>query len=115
MNTMNMPGFTAQASLYKTSGHYHTDKHAINSSTQMISAIYLAAPGQDFPNHKCTCKGCGAKGEDVTGQCASVCKDKEVFAKGSEPYDFCKAKAAAIRPPIVVWYDPVDVFYYVRM
>jgi hypothetical protein len=59
---MNMPGFTAEASLYKTSGHYHTDRHAINSSTQMSNAIYLAAKGEDFPNTKCTCKGCGSGG-----------------------------------------------------
>ena len=26
MNTMNMPGFTAEASLYKTSGHYQADR-----------------------------------------------------------------------------------------
>jgi hypothetical protein len=112
MSTMNMPGFTAQASLYKTSDHYHNDRHATNSSIQMISAIYAAAPGQDFPNQKCTCKGCGPGGGDVTGQCASVCKDKEVYSKGSEPYDYCKA--AKSRPPIVFWYDPVDAVAYRR-
>lgn len=95
---MNMPGFTAGASLSKTSGHFLTGRHAINPATQMIGAIYAAAPGQDFPNHKCTCKGCGAKGGDVTGQCASVCKDKTVYDKGSESYDYCKA-AVKVRPP----------------
>jgi hypothetical protein len=94
---MNMPRFTAQASLYKTSGHYQTDRHAINSSTRMISAIYSALDGQDFPNHTCTCQGCAEGGGDVTGQCASVCKDKTVYSKGSEPYDYCKA--ALVRPP----------------
>lgn len=53
--------------------------------------------GQDFPGTKCTCKSCGTnpKGEkvDVTGQCATVCKDKTVYSKGSEPYDYCKAAA----------------------
>ena len=39
---MNMPGFTAEASLCKTRGHYQTDRHAINLRTQMISAIYPA-------------------------------------------------------------------------
>lgn len=101
---MNMPSFTAEASLYKTSGHYHTDRHAINSSTQMISAIYLAAQGQDFPNHKCTCKGCGEGGGDVTGQCASVCNGKTVYSAGSEPYDYCKA-AGLTRPPTPFWWD----------
>lgn len=90
-----MAGFTAEASLYKTSAYYHTDRHAISSSTQMISAIYLAAKGQDFPGQKCTCKGCAPGGGDVTGQCSIVCKDKDVFSKGSEPYDYCKAKKAA--------------------
>ncbi len=51
----------------------------------------LAAKGQDFPDTKCTCKGCGPKKTDVTGQCASVCKDKTVYSKGSEPHDYCKA------------------------
>ncbi len=105
MNEIKMPGFTAEASLYKTSGHYHADRHAINSSTQMISAISPAAKGQDFPDHKCTCKGCGGKGGDVTGQCANVCKDKDVFSKGSEPYDYCKA--ARMQPPWVVIGDGV--------
>ena len=105
MKTINMPGFTAEDSLYKTSGHYQTDKHAINSSTQMIGAIYAAAQGQDFPGIKCTCKGCGSKGGDVTGQCSSVCKDKTVFAKGSEPYDYCKA-ARVLSWEDVVWHVP---------
>jgi hypothetical protein len=110
---MNMPRFTGEASLYKTSGHYHADRHAINSSTQMISAIYSAAQGQDFPNSTCTCKGC-ASGGDLTGQCASVCKDKTVYSKGSEPHDYCKA--AVMRPPwVFVWYDLGDaVAYYTQ-
>jgi hypothetical protein len=91
---MNMPGFTAQASLSKTSGHYQTHKHAINSRAQMIGTIQPALPGQSFPGTKCTCQKCGSGGGDVVGQCASVCKDKEVYAKGSEPYDYCKAAKA---------------------
>jgi hypothetical protein len=55
----------------------------------------LAAQGQDFPDVTCTCKGCGSGTPpgDVTGQCPSVCKDKTVFSKGSEPNDYCKASA----------------------
>ena len=98
MNIMNIPGFTAEASIYKTSGHYQADRHAINASPQMMSAIVSAADGQDFPDHKCTCKGCGSGGGDVTGQCATVCKDKTVYDKGSESYDYCK-KAAVVGPP----------------
>jgi hypothetical protein len=45
MNTMNMPGFTAETSLYKTSGHYRTGRQAIDLSTQMIGTIHLAATG----------------------------------------------------------------------
>jgi hypothetical protein len=53
----------------------------------------LAAQGQDFPNTTCTCKGCASGGGDVTGQCGSVCKNKTVYAAGSEPHDYCKAAA----------------------
>jgi len=35
---MNMPGFTAAATLYKTSGHYQTSRNMINLPTQMIRA-----------------------------------------------------------------------------
>lgn len=43
MNTLKMPGFTAASALYRTSGHYQTSRQAINSPTQMISAIHPAA------------------------------------------------------------------------
>ena len=46
---MNMPRFTAEASLYKTSGHYRTGRQAINSPTKMIGPIHLAVidvPGE---------------------------------------------------------------------
>jgi hypothetical protein len=39
MNTMNIPGFTAEASLYSTSRQYRTGRHAINVPTQTISTI----------------------------------------------------------------------------
>jgi hypothetical protein len=39
---MNIPRFTAEASLCKTSGHYQTGSHAINLPTQGGSAIYAA-------------------------------------------------------------------------
>jgi hypothetical protein len=54
----------------------------------------LAAQGQDFQNTTCTCKKCASGGGDVDGQCGSVCKDKTVYSKGSEPHDYCKAAAA---------------------
>jgi hypothetical protein len=43
MHTMNMPGFTAEDSLYKTSRQYRTGRHAINLPTPMIGTIRLAA------------------------------------------------------------------------
>ena len=61
----------------------------------------LTAPGEQQPaGSKCTCQKCGAAGadgtkQDVTGQCGIVCKGKEVYSKGSEPNDYCKASAKA--------------------
>jgi hypothetical protein len=45
MNIMNMPGFTAEASLYKTNGHYRSDRntHAINLPAQTMSTIHPTA------------------------------------------------------------------------
>lgn len=57
----------------------------------------LAAQGQDFPGTTCTCQKCAPGGGDLTGDCASVCKDKTVFSKGSEPHDYCK-KAKTVTP-----------------
>ena len=67
------------------------------------SQAYAEQKGQDFPGTKCTCKGCGKNpttgaATDVTGQCATVCKDKTVYSKGSESYDYCKA-AARVKVP----------------
>ena len=39
MNAMNMPGFTAETSLYKSSGHYQAGRHALHSPNQIIPAI----------------------------------------------------------------------------
>jgi hypothetical protein len=39
---MNMPGFNADATLYKTSWHYQTSRNMINLPTQGGSAIYAA-------------------------------------------------------------------------
>jgi hypothetical protein len=61
----------------------------------LYSQAALAAKGQDFPNDTCTCKGC-EKGGDLTGNCASVCKDKTVYSKGSEPHDYCKATRVGV-------------------
>jgi hypothetical protein len=50
---MNLPGFTAETSLCKTSGHYRTGRHAINLRSRMIGVVELAAkrnPCQDLRN-----------------------------------------------------------------
>jgi len=51
MNTMNMPGFTAETSLYQTSGHYQAGRHATHL---MISAIYPAL--RNFGLNEVECK-----------------------------------------------------------
>jgi hypothetical protein len=60
------------------------------------SVAALAAKGKDFPGTTCTCQGCAPGGGDTTGDCASVCKDKTVYSKGSEPHDYCKAKELTV-------------------
>ena len=75
---MNMVGFTAEASLYKTSGHYQTgrSRHAVNLSAHMISTIFPAreiievhdcAPGgilwEDGADRGCTYYGPSGGGE----------------------------------------------------
>lgn len=39
MTTMNMPGLTAEASLYKTSGHYRSGRPSASLSDAVIPAI----------------------------------------------------------------------------
>ena len=47
---MNFPRFNAEASLYKTSGHYQTNRNLINLPTQMVGAIY---PAEVIEVHGC--------------------------------------------------------------
>lgn len=58
--------------------------------TCLSTPVVFAGTGKDFPDTKCTCQECASNGGDLIGQCDSVCKDKTVYAKGSEPYDYCK-------------------------
>jgi hypothetical protein len=74
----------------------------ILASTAIVASVTLFAPltasagtGQDFPGVKCTCVDCNGKDSDIVGQCDSVCKDKTVFAKGSETYDYCRKENAS--------------------
>jgi len=45
MNTMNMPGFTAEVSLYKTINHYHM----IEAIHQADGTVYAAQSGTGDP------------------------------------------------------------------
>ena len=65
----------------------------------LLVTTALAARGQDIPNAICTCKKCGRNGADMTGNCRIVCKDKPIFPKGSEPYDYCTAGGLWSDPP----------------
>lgn len=49
---MNVPRFTADAALYKTSGQYQTNRTLISLRTQMVSLIYPAA-GEVIEVHGC--------------------------------------------------------------
>ena len=74
MNIMNMPGFTAETSLYKTSGHYQTSRQVINLPTQMIRVITPAAIKGDGG---IDCDNC------VGGQCVELhCLEKWIHGKG---------------------------------
>lgn len=62
MNTMNMPGFTARASLYKNSRHYRTSRNAIDLSEQVTGPIHPAMINLDGID----CGSC------VGGECAAL-------------------------------------------
>jgi hypothetical protein len=103
---MNLPGFTAAASLSHAGAHRPISAHAVRlyegggSAVHSRSeySVHLSAKGQDFPGTTCTCKGCTSGGGDLTGQCSSVCRDKTVYSKGSEPHDYCKAATRGSQP-----------------
>jgi hypothetical protein len=50
---MNIPSFTAEASLYKTSGYYQTGRRMLNLRRQMNGAIYPAMMKEDIEVHGC--------------------------------------------------------------
>jgi len=85
MNTINnMPGFTADVSLYQTSGHYRTGR-----PTQMISAIYPAARPLGVGETTCdtyccgVCSCCANKADQTCcANCGSTC-DKNVAMGGA--------------------------------
>lgn len=88
---MNIPGFTAEASLYKTSGHYR-----IAGTPNSLAALTLALIGSisvvpdvdctDFPDNQ-TCRECGPWG---TLDCCELRRP---------PDDICIIKERSMKVP----------------
>jgi hypothetical protein len=57
MKAINMPGFTAETSVYKTSGHYQAVRHAINSPIHMIVPAIPACKNCDDILDRCEING----------------------------------------------------------
>jgi hypothetical protein len=54
MNTKKfMPGFTAEASIYKTSRHYHASRRSPSSPTDMITPAIPACRNCDYILDQC--------------------------------------------------------------
>jgi hypothetical protein len=72
---MNMPGFTADVSLYRTSRQWQIDRQVINSSRDLINPIQPARLKDEGEGVNCdTCVG---------GQCAELhCLEKIVLGDG---------------------------------
>ena len=76
MNTMNMPGFTADASLYKTSGHYHAMAGTLNALATDALALALdnrmnataVVDCKTFPDNT-TCHECNSTGPGTFNCC----------------------------------------------
>lgn len=73
MNAMNMPGFTAETSLYKTSGHYQAGKYAINSPINMLSAVYPALRVSDVECKTFCCAACSCCANLGNATCCNSC------------------------------------------
>src|SRR5688572_19913408 len=57
MSTMSMPGFTAEDSLYKTSGRYQTGRQAINVSADVIIPAIPKCDNCDYILDRCADNG----------------------------------------------------------
>jgi hypothetical protein len=76
MNPINMPGFTADQSVYKTTGHYRLSAGNAGSATSqpgLVQPTQLQAPGPGgaFP-FQTRCFGCFRNPNSVTG-CSQLC------------------------------------------
>jgi hypothetical protein len=71
---MNMPRFTAETSLYKTSGHYRTGRPTVDPSAQTVGPIWPAAKEQEgeiINVHGCP-PGCYEVGEQPNITCVCI-------------------------------------------
>jgi hypothetical protein len=57
MNTMNIPGFTAETSLYKTNGHYQGGRHAIISPVHLVIPAIPMCQNCDYILARCEING----------------------------------------------------------
>src|SRR5262245_4366358 len=62
MNTMKMPGFTAEASIYKTNKHYQTAGIMVDAATSGIAPVYSILPQLMPVNGDVVCR---LVGEDI--------------------------------------------------
>ena len=75
MDTKNMPGFTAETSLYKTSGHYQIGRQVVNLPIQMINPIYPTMINLGGGNCIPFCELCESDFGTRTG-CSQTCTAK---------------------------------------
>jgi hypothetical protein len=61
MNTMSVPGFTAETSLYKSSGHYQTGRQMINFAAGTVMPQEMPQTGGRI---LCTAGGCSCNSEE---------------------------------------------------
>jgi hypothetical protein len=73
---MNLPGFSADASLYKTSGHYRLSASAASMATVRIGLAQVRPPLPDgFPDGQFCRPGCGpcVPDPDSATGCSRTC------------------------------------------
>jgi hypothetical protein len=63
---INIPGFTAKASLCKSSGHYRTSGHGTSCSSPFMKSINAAMNGTQGDMQEIDCSNC------VGGECAQL-------------------------------------------
>jgi hypothetical protein len=85
MNTMNVPGFTAETSLYKTGRHYQTGRHTINSTVGMVTPALPPCRNCDYILARCEINGWRPRA--VCNACASgFCSDEPPGGYGGDPF-----------------------------